>query len=44
MLGGLLLNAILSWWWDDPVAALVMTPTIGKKGEESLRGKTCCNE
>src|SRR5262249_30309687 len=23
LLGGLLLNALLGWWWADPVAALV---------------------
>src|SRR5216684_3113777 len=24
LLGGLLLNALLGWWWADPIAALVM--------------------
>jgi divalent metal cation (Fe/Co/Zn/Cd) transporter len=28
LLGGLLLNALLGWWWADPVAGLVMVPII----------------
>src|SRR5437588_5686881 len=30
LLGGLLLNALLGWWWADPIAALVMVPIILK--------------
>lgn len=41
LLGGLLLNAVVGWWWADPVAALVMIPIIGKEGIEALRGKQC---
>ncbi len=41
LLGGLLLNAVLGWWWADPVAALIMTPLIAREGIEALRGKTC---
>jgi divalent metal cation (Fe/Co/Zn/Cd) transporter len=44
LLGGLLLNALLGWWWADPVAALVMVPIIIKEGIEGLRGETCCDE
>ena len=44
LLGGLLLNALLGWWWADPVAALVMVPIIVKEGVEALRGETCCDE
>lgn len=44
LLGGLLLNALLGWWWADPVAALVMVPIITKEGIEALRGETCCDE
>ncbi len=43
LLGGLLLNALLGWWWADPVAALVMVPIITKEGIEALRGATCCD-
>ena len=42
-LGGLLLNAVLGWWWADPVAALAMAPLIAKEGVEALQGKTCCD-
>lgn len=43
-LGGLLLNAVLGWWWADPVAALAMSPLIAKEGVEAWRGKSCCRE
>jgi divalent metal cation (Fe/Co/Zn/Cd) transporter len=38
---GLLLNALLGWWWADPVAGLCMTPIIVNEGREALRGETC---
>ena len=44
LLGGLLLNALVGWWWADPVAAIVMVPIIVKEGLEGLRGETCCDE
>ncbi len=44
LLAGLLLNALLGWWWADPVAALIMVPIIVKEGIEALRGETCCDE
>lgn len=44
LLGGLLLNALLGWWWADPVAALIMVPIIVKEGIEALRGETCSDE
>ena len=43
LLGGLILNAVLGWWWADPVAALCMLPIIVKEGREALRGETCCD-
>jgi divalent metal cation (Fe/Co/Zn/Cd) transporter len=43
LLIGLGLNALLGWWWADPVAGLVMIPIIGKEGIEALRGETCCD-
>jgi divalent metal cation (Fe/Co/Zn/Cd) transporter len=43
LLGGLILNALLGWWWADPAAALVMVPIIAKEGVEALRGETCCD-
>jgi Predicted Co/Zn/Cd cation transporters len=44
LLAGLLLNALVGWWWADPVAALVMVPIIVKEGIEAFRGETCCDE
>jgi divalent metal cation (Fe/Co/Zn/Cd) transporter len=41
LLCGLALNALLGWWWADPVAALVMLPIIIKEGVEAVRGETC---
>ena len=41
LLGGLLLNAALGWWWADPVAALLMSPIIAKEGVDALRGDPC---
>jgi len=41
LLAGLLANAVLGWWWADPVAGLVMVPIIAYEGVEALRGKTC---
>jgi len=31
LLGGLLLNAMLGWWWMDPAAGLVMVRSSGRK-------------
>lgn len=41
LLIGLVLNALVGWWWADPVAALVMVPIIAKEGIEALRGEHC---
>ena len=41
LLVGLVLNAILGWWWADPVAALAMVPIIGGEGVRALRGEEC---
>jgi divalent metal cation (Fe/Co/Zn/Cd) transporter len=43
LLVGLGLNALLGWWWADPVAGLAMVPIIAKEGIEALRGDTCCD-
>jgi divalent metal cation (Fe/Co/Zn/Cd) transporter len=40
-LGGLILNALLRWWWADPVAALCMVPIIAKEGFEAVRRDGC---
>ena len=44
LLGGLLLNALLGWWWADPLAGLLMVPIVAREGFAALRGKTCCAE
>lgn len=44
LLGGLLLNALLGWWWADPVAALAMVPIIAREGVEGLRGAPTCSD
>ncbi len=36
---GLGLNAVLGWWWADPVAALAMLPLIVREGVEAWRGE-----
>ena len=36
---GLGLNAMLGWWWADPVAALAMLPLIVREGVEAWRGE-----
>lgn len=43
-LGGLALNALLGWWWADPIAALLMVPIIVREGMEGMRGKACCDD
>lgn len=41
LLGGLVLNATLGWWWADPLAALIMTPIIAHEGWDAVRGLPC---
>jgi divalent metal cation (Fe/Co/Zn/Cd) transporter len=43
LLGGLVLNFALGWWWADPAATLIMVPLIAQEGVAALRGKTCCD-
>lgn len=33
---GVGLNAVVGWWWADPVAALVMVPLIAREGWEAI--------
>jgi divalent metal cation (Fe/Co/Zn/Cd) transporter len=42
LLLGLGLNAVLGWWWADPVAALAMVPIIMKEAWEGLHAKPPC--
>jgi divalent metal cation (Fe/Co/Zn/Cd) transporter len=41
LLAGLLLNAVLGWWWADPGAGLVIAGVAVYEGRESWRGKRC---
>ena len=41
LLIGLGANALLGWWWADPVAGLVMVPINRKEGVEAIRGEAC---
>ena len=41
LLIGLLLNAVASWWWADPAAALVIASFAFREGRESWRGNAC---
>jgi divalent metal cation (Fe/Co/Zn/Cd) transporter len=42
LLAGLLSNALLGWWWADPVAALVIAGVAVREGREAWRGEACC--
>ena len=42
LLAGLVLNAMLGWWWADPIAALVMAPIVAKEGLDGVKAKACC--
>ncbi len=42
LLAGLTVNALLGWWWADPVAALVIAAVAAKEGRDAWRGDTCC--
>jgi divalent metal cation (Fe/Co/Zn/Cd) transporter len=44
LLGGLLLNAVLGWWWADPWAGIAMAPIIAKEGIDGVRGRGCCED
>lgn len=41
LLVGLALQAVLGWWWADPLAALVMVPIIANEGVQGIRGRQC---
>jgi divalent metal cation (Fe/Co/Zn/Cd) transporter len=42
LLVGLVANAILGWWWADPIAALVIAAVAVKEARDAWRGDTCC--
>ena len=38
LLLGLAANAVVGWWWADPLAALLMVPWLLREGLEGLHG------
>ena len=45
LLTGLLLNALVGWWWADPITALVIAGVAVKEGREKLARRKppdCC--
>jgi len=42
LLVGLLANALVGWWWLDPVAALVIAAVAVREGRSNWRGDACC--
>jgi divalent metal cation (Fe/Co/Zn/Cd) transporter len=41
LLVGLGANALLGWWWADPIAALVIAAVAIREGRDSWRGESC---
>lgn len=39
---GLAGNAVLGWWWLDPIAALLIAGIAVREGLETWRGEGCC--
>ncbi len=42
LLVGLGANALLGWWWADPLTALAIAGVAVREGWESWRGDACC--
>ena len=43
LLVGLSANALLGWWWADPIAALLIAAVAVKEGRESWQGQGCAD-
>jgi divalent metal cation (Fe/Co/Zn/Cd) transporter len=43
LLGGLLLDATVGWWWADPFAALGIAVLAANEGREAWTGDACCD-
>jgi divalent metal cation (Fe/Co/Zn/Cd) transporter len=41
LLAGLGANALLGWWWADPVTALVIAGVAAREGRDAWRGTGC---
>jgi divalent metal cation (Fe/Co/Zn/Cd) transporter len=42
LLVGLGANALLGWWWADPITALAIAGVALYEGREAWRGNACC--
>lgn len=42
LLVGLSLNALLGWWWADPITALGIAAVAIREGRNAWRGEVCC--
>jgi divalent metal cation (Fe/Co/Zn/Cd) transporter len=42
LLAGLGANALLGWWWADPVSALLIAAIAVNEGRQAWRGEACC--
>ncbi len=43
LLAGLVLNALLGWWWADLLAAIAISIVAINEGREAWRGENCCD-
>jgi divalent metal cation (Fe/Co/Zn/Cd) transporter len=41
LLVGLLANAVVGWWWADPVVALAIAAVAAREGHDAWRGDAC---
>lgn len=41
LLGGLVLNATLGWWWADPAVGLLIAAVAAREGVAAWRGQAC---
>jgi hypothetical protein len=42
LLVGLGANALLGWWWADPITALAIAGVALREGHASWAGDACC--
>lgn len=43
LLVGLGANAVLGWWWADPLAGLVIAGVAIREGRDAWGGEACCD-
>ena len=43
LLAGLGANALLGWWWADPLAALAIAAVAAREGVLGWRGEACAD-